>query len=364
MRRGTEDDLDAPLRRALSLATRAASPGNTQPWRFRRDGDSLEVHCDDDSEPSTLNHAGRVSAMTLGGLLELLAIALGAEGYQAIIRLPEQSTPGGPWAVVELRPVDLSVDPLVHAIAGRFTDRREYRGGDLGDPVFDRIQGELAGHPGCGLRWLPRAAVPEPLMRRIVDAELFFWRHAPLHRQIMALTRWSRTHAARTRDGVPWQAQGIPAVAATVLRFCDRWPVQAALNRLGMLARVERTTRSLVTSAAGLGLISVRSMSRAALVAASRLHARASLHLHAAGYATQPFTPVSLYASEAELDVLPADWSADDRRRFAEGMPVLREAFGLGRDELPLWLFRVGVSPGPREVGSYTHRYELDRVLL
>jgi hypothetical protein len=139
--------------------------------------------------------------------------------------------------------------------------------------------------------------------------------------------------------------------------------VQLLLNRLGFLDAVDRLTYTALRSAAGVGLITVRRPAREAFVAAARLHTRAWLRLHAAGYALQPFTGASLYAADAETGRLPREWPAHQRRVFAPGMAVLRRAFDLPPDETPVWLFRAGRSPGPLDRALVTHRYDVDHVL-
>lgn len=354
---------DSQLSRLLGLATRAPSAGNMQPWRFHRSGQELVITAFGGGEMSALNHDGRASALTLGGLLEYLTIAATGVGLDAEVELVTRPTPDSRWARVRFRRRDAAPDPLYSALESRCTDRRDYLGGELTDPALTELADECGRSPECPLYLLGRDAYPADLTRYIADTERFFWTCRPVHRQVMKVVRWTAEEAAATRDGVRWEALGLGRLAARALQTSSRWPVQYLLNRLGFLAAVDRLTDSALRSAAGLGLVTVRDTSRPAFIAAARLHTRLWLRLQRSGYSLQPFTAASLYASDAEADRLPREWPESQRRVFAPGMQVLRRAFGFSAGETPVWLFRAGRSPGPLAPGLYTHRYEVARVL-
>jgi len=354
---------DSQLARLLHLATRAPSAGNMQPWRFRRAGAELEVVGFGGGEVSALDHEGRATALTLGGLLEYLAIAATAVHFTADVALEADPTRAGRWATIRFEPRAGAPDPLAAALAARCTDRRDYLGGAVTDPVFAAIADDCGQYPECRLYLRGRDEYTDDLLAYVAASERFFWTCKPVQQQVMKVVRWSAEEAAATRDGVLWEALGLGKTAARVLELSSRWPVQQLLNRLGFLAAVDRLTYSALRSAAGLGLITVRRPARAAFVAAAGLHTRAWLRLHAAGYALQPFTGASLYAADAEDDRLPREWPDDQRRVFAPGMAVLRRAFDFPADETPVWLFRAGRSPGPLDRARWTHRYDVTHVL-
>lgn len=353
----------AQLQRILRLATRAPSAGNMQPWRFVWNRDILGIRYASASEPTALNHEERVTAMTLGGLLECLSLAATVEGFEAVVSLNSLPSPDGMLARARFRPRAGEPEPLSHAIAGRCTDRRDFRGGSLSDTVFADIRRECDQFPECALHLLASDRYPPDLLDYIGATERFFWKYEPVQQQVMKVVRWSPEEAASKRDGVLWRSLGLSYAAARVLQFTSSFTVQRLLNRLGFTRAVDRRTRSALLTAAGLGLITIRATTFPALVAAGRLHTRSWLRLQAAGYALQPFTAASLYAAEAESGALPEEWPADQRAMFAAGSGVLRRAFGLPADQSPVWLLRTGRSPGPLERELYTFRYDLDNVL-
>lgn len=113
---------------AITLASRAPSVHNTQPWRWLLGNDSIHLMADQTRRLPVTDPDGRDLLLSCGAALHHLRVALGALGWRAIVhRLPN---PGDPdhLAAVELVPKPPSTEDikLVSAISRRRTDRRRF----------------------------------------------------------------------------------------------------------------------------------------------------------------------------------------------------------------------------------------------
>jgi hypothetical protein len=131
--------------------------------------------------------------------------------------------------------------------------------------------------------------------------------------------------------------------------------------KLGFLRVVELWVRRQLASSAALFLITAREQTPARMVDAGRLGLAAWVRLNQAGCAVQPMTIQSLPVYHAATTGLRPGTPAEDADLFLEGRGVLERAFGHGPDELPVWMFRTGISPGPLPLR--TPRLPLPRVL-
>ena len=68
------------IARAVELATRAPSVHNTQPWRFRADGDVLDLYADRSRQLAHLDPLGRQLTLSCGAALLFARVALGTTG--------------------------------------------------------------------------------------------------------------------------------------------------------------------------------------------------------------------------------------------------------------------------------------------
>jgi nitroreductase len=116
------------VRTVLSLASRAPSVHNTQPWRWRVDAASLHLYADADRRLPNTDPDGRDLMLSCGGALHHCVVALAAVGWRSrVTRLPNPADPNH-LAAIELSPYPAdSVDiALAAAIPRRRTDRRHY----------------------------------------------------------------------------------------------------------------------------------------------------------------------------------------------------------------------------------------------
>jgi nitroreductase len=118
----------AVLRRVVELAQRAPSVHNTQPWRWRGSGGTLELYADRSRQLTLGDPDGRDLVISCGAVLHHLQVVAGALGWETSVeRLPGASPPEL-LARVELSsgtpPRD--ADALLEAVERRCTDRRRF----------------------------------------------------------------------------------------------------------------------------------------------------------------------------------------------------------------------------------------------
>jgi nitroreductase len=126
------------LRTVLTLANRAPSIHNTQPWRWRVTTASLELYAEPDMQLCSTDPDGRDMIISCGAALHHCVVALAAMGWQAKVhRLPDPDDPRH-LATIEVQPQvpDQADIALAAAIPRRRTDRRAYSswpvaGGDI-----------------------------------------------------------------------------------------------------------------------------------------------------------------------------------------------------------------------------------------
>jgi nitroreductase family protein len=116
------------VRTVLTLAARAPSVHNTQPWRWRVDDASLHLYADSERQLPNTDPGGRDLILSCGTALQHCVIAFAAVGWLSkVTRLPDPDD-ANYLATIELSPypanaVDIA---LAAAIPRRRTDRRRY----------------------------------------------------------------------------------------------------------------------------------------------------------------------------------------------------------------------------------------------
>lgn len=174
------------LRAVLTLATRAPSIHNTQPWRWRVSTASVDLFSEPDMQLSSTDPDGRDLIISCGIALHHCVVALASMGWQAKVnRFPD---PGNPrhLATIEVQPQvpDQADIALAAAIPRRRTDRRAYSSWPV--PAGDIAQ-LTARAARCGAT-LRQVGVLEKMKSILAQA---IWNHAGDDEYIRELTTWS-----------------------------------------------------------------------------------------------------------------------------------------------------------------------------
>jgi hypothetical protein len=117
----------AALAQAARMGGFAPSIHNTQPWRWRVDGATLELRAERDRQLAVTDPVGRLLTVSCGTALHHVRLALAAEGWQAEVRrVPDADDPGLLARLTLTGRIDVTPDAmrLVQTIRIRHTDRR------------------------------------------------------------------------------------------------------------------------------------------------------------------------------------------------------------------------------------------------
>jgi nitroreductase len=196
------------IEKVLSLATRAPSMHNSQPWRWRVGADSLDLYADLDVHLPSTDPDRRDLMLSCGAALHHCVVAFAALGWQANVhRCPDPLHPQHLASVEVYRHPAAELDiKLAAAIPRRRTDRRHYSPWPV--PMADiALMSSRAAHTGV----LVRQIASLPKLRRIVAKAV--WQHAADHDYVTELSAWSGRHASAT--GVP--ARNTPEPDPTAL---------------------------------------------------------------------------------------------------------------------------------------------------
>jgi hypothetical protein len=189
-------------------------------------------------------------------------------------------------------------------------------------------------------------SIPGDLRDYIIAAENLVAIHPTIFPDTLQWIRFSEGEIARTKDGMPWRGAGIDVFQYPALQFVRAFPAAFRLvSRAGMRQVYSRRVKQLLRSSAGLFCVSiVREQNPLALVGAGQLAIRLWLRLTQLSYGVQPLTISSLSIYNKNIGVLDEDSRRLFAVRYEEGERILRRAFGIPRDSMPVWMFRTGRS--------------------
>jgi nitroreductase len=203
------------LEAAAEAALHAPSVFNTQPWRWRVTGDTLELSADPDRRLAVTDPDGRLLLISCGTALHHARTALAAAGWTATVeRLPD---PAQPELLARVRlgqpaPVDPGAERMAAAISRRRTDRRAYGDEPVSEQTLTRLRRYVESE-GAYLHVVPDDQVPMLAIsaERAATAE----QGDPAYRE--ELERWTNRPQERG-DGVQPQTAVEPTLRRVPVR--------------------------------------------------------------------------------------------------------------------------------------------------
>jgi nitroreductase len=211
------------VRSALSLAVRAPSVYNSQPWLWRVGNQSLQLYANPDLRFPHTDPDDRDLILSCGAALNHCAVAFGALGWQSEIHRFPNPADANHLAAVELHrypATELDIG-LAAAVPRRRTDRRPYSSWPV--PRGDiALMGARAARAGVMLR---RVDELDDLKRIVADAAR---RHAGDADYLAEMTTWSGRYASTA--GIPARSvlAGRPSPAILARSFAGGRQAQTA----------------------------------------------------------------------------------------------------------------------------------------
>lgn len=207
--------LDPQLEQILELARWAPSGDNTQPWRFEIiDARRLVVHGHDTRDHCVYDLDGHPSQLSIGALLETMAIAASTFQLDTRITRHTRAPVDRPTLTIEFLPADdVEEDPLADFILPRSVQRLPLSRRAL--TAMEKAALAAALPPGFHVHWIEGR-------QRTAAARLMF-RNAKLrltmpeaHQVHQAVIEWNAHHS---NDRMPDRALGVDRLTAKLMRW-------------------------------------------------------------------------------------------------------------------------------------------------
>lgn len=338
----------ATLDYLVRAAVQAPSGDNAQPWKFRVDGENLEVHLDHDADSSFFNVRQTASVIACGAAVENVVLAAGALGLDARPALLPDPARVGLMASVRLEPGSSPADPLSRYLWTRNTNRRPFSTRALPDWTKDDLRARIK-DPSVNLHLLEGRGRIRKLARIIYLADRIRTEHQGLHEHFTSMVRFDQKEALSRRDGLPLPNLEAGAAGDIFLRLTKPWWAMRAANTLGMGRMVAMHSAMGILNSGAAGLLTVEGMDPRDFLVGGRALQRVWLAMEHHGLQMQPMTAVTLFWLR---------WLWDGPESFSARHQALLEKVWAGFRELfpetdfhtrgLVMLFRVGYGPAIR----------------
>jgi molybdopterin/thiamine biosynthesis adenylyltransferase len=344
---GNPNALPDDLREILELAMLAPSAGNTQPWRFIVDGQTVDIAHDPDRSTTYRSVDARetVTRLTLGAVTESIVVSARAKGLPATVTYD----PHGPADLIHTR---VTIGTATHepsawerelgaAIRDRFTQRGRVQGrpltaADCADLIRATTQFDvhvwLSDDPVTKDRFADAVATGNRL--RVLVEEM----HGDAFREF-----YFRGEEPERVDGIALDDIHLTTAEFTGIRLVRRPEVARFLRRRGEGSGMVDFARDWGTLASAVGALTIRNTERRDYVEAGRAFQRLWLTATARGIGLHPTTAIF---HEEETLTYPEGgmFTPDERLDIENRMHEVRKTLLHNADEQLAIMFRLLVA--------------------
>jgi nitroreductase len=333
---------ESPPEKATSAVIHAArlapSGGNTQPWQFRYDGSSLQLHLDL-SRTSTLDVAFRGSYVAIGAALFNARVAAARHGILGKVEICPNGKAEGPVARIHFGgDGDPELSTLYEAMLRRVSNRHRTRPVPLSDDVVSALQ-QAVWNEGAEIHLVTDRSQLHDLAEILGESDRMRFLTDHLHHEMMRELRWPNVDILDW--GIDVRTLELDSSDLAKLRVARRADVMAKLAEQDLGRALGESTRNRVQDTSALAVVTGASPDIVDYVrggqAIEHLWVKAEEH----GLALQPMSPVFIYA------VNDADYPSLSPR-FADRLRQLQQDFmrltGI-RDRYVVLAMRIGYAP-------------------
>jgi len=276
----------SPIQELASVAARAASADNSQPYRLHWNGRQLALHyAVRHPEYNVFGPASHATLLSAGGVIEYLQQTLEASG---VAPQWQWGSGGQPYASLDLPdlPAKLNIPP---ALLQRHTNRAPFKRAGLPADVLQQLGAMREGAQQIYLVQQPAERKRLIQQMRLCAEARFCTRE--LHEWLQGSLRRTPAEVAQG-DGLDVACLALPPGGRQMLDFIAPWPRMARLNALGAYKLLALSELGPLNNAPVLLCLAGPDGVREGLDA-GRLLARAWSWLNAQGIAVHPYYVVT-----------------------------------------------------------------------
>lgn len=332
------------LTEILARAVHAPSGDNSQPWRFRIEGNTVSLFNVSDADETQYNFRQRGSYFAHGALIENILIAAKTQGYDGEVTL----FPGDAecTARITFTEAEAAQVPLAAVIEKRATNRKPYQQSALKPEHREAL---IAAAPI--VRFLEGRENLKRVATTVSLNEQLLMENRALHDFLFSMIRWSKKDEAH-KPGLYLKTMELPPPVQILFRFVlCYWPLVRLLNLVGLSKFIPTQSAPVYEASSAFGAIIIRDTTNEAYVEAGRAFERLWLTATSLGVSLQPVTALPylferVSAGEAEA------FSAEHQELIRGAYATISKLFALAPEEHIAMLFRVGYGEAPTAISA------------
>lgn len=198
----------------VEQAVKAPSGHNTQPWLFKLNEASIEIHPNLDKSLPVVDFDNRELFIALGCATENLCIAASCKGYKPTVSYSKN----GIITVGLTKDCFIKADPLFRQISIRQTNRNVYNGSKIPEDTI-AVLNSIRLEPDIHMYFYANGTADfDSIADYVFRGNTIQMRDKAFKQELRKWMRYNRKHQDRTNDGLSYAVFGAPNLPMFIVR--------------------------------------------------------------------------------------------------------------------------------------------------
>lgn len=346
----------------VKAGIQAPSGDNTQPWKFKVDGNLINLQINTEADRSFFNVRQKASILACGAVIENIKIAASVFGLKCDIQLNENiREDSNTVALIRLIKSQINRDALFHSIWERCTNRKQYSKKKIEPFVFEELQKITNEYPGLAIHIIDDRIKLRALKSALVKIGIARQENQLIHEFLFSHIRNSFEEALKVKTGFAINNLEAGNIGNLILRYTKNWKVMNFLNNFGFSKVLSKKIESGIENCGACILITVPDHSNQNFVKGGMALQRIWLKLTEMGVAAQPMTTANFFHLRRNIEGL-SSFSLKHQGLINSGLDSFAKLFPNEdmKNRSQIMLMRIGYSKG---IKTWTVRHKVNSLL-
>lgn len=336
------------IEKILESAVWAPSGDNSQPWKFKINENTLEIHYTPNIDHPILNFNDSGSFIAHGALIENIVLIARQQGLTSLVKVFPNASNRNVTAHVSFQKGNEKKDELVDYIKSRHTNRRNYKNIALTPSQKDELL-SVNKYFNVGKVKLIEDVKKRKMIGRIGSImEEIALQTKELHRLFFKSILWNRKDSLSGTKGLYIKTLELPLPIQKLFKVLKYWPFQKLMNFIGFYKLAALSNARIYASGGAMGIVSIPKLSSENFIEAGRMMQRFWLIATKLNLSLQPVTGLMFLAQRIEAGDKNI-FSDKQVKQIKDSVQLIRREFNLKENEFPAMMFRIGEAKPPTD---------------
>ncbi len=329
----------------LEAGGKAPSGSNSQPWRFKINGNQIEILALPEKDHPILNFRHRGTWVAHGALIENIIIAANALGYHTEVFYPPLLPESKTTAKITLSETVVINKDLYEAIFHRATNRKPYLLEALNKEQKIELLKQAQNVNSGEFILIEDVQKIRELAKASSANEILMLEEQSLHKLFFEEIVWTEEEERRKQHGLYLKTMELKPPADKILKLLSNWRLMSLLAKLGFAKKIAKTNEESYAACPAIGAIIIENNDDQFL-SAGRIMERVWLTATKLGLSCHLMTGVIFFWQQLSID--PNFISKTHANLIEESYQQIAKTAGVEKtNKIVALLMRIGQADKP-----------------